>query len=312
MKQNNVERISVLFSFLGYAIFGFSFLFSKYAMEVSTPIVLLAVRFAVAFIILNLLVLARIFKLNLKGKKIGTLLLLGLLQPILYFLLEHNGIKLLSTSFVGTILALVPVTSLVLSSLIIKEKVSAIQVVFAILSVFGVFLTTRDQLSGTFDLTGFFMILCAVLAASLFNVMSRKISADFTPFERTYVMFALGSATFVGLALLVSKGKMSELILVPLLSLQFWIAVIFLAGLSSVGAFMMLNYAMTHIDVARSSIFANITTVISILAGVLLLKEDFGFYQMIGSTIILISVYAVNKKGKNHILEQPVAEINKI
>jgi drug/metabolite transporter (DMT)-like permease len=56
---------------------------------------------------------------------------------------------------------------------------------------------------------------------------------------------------------------------------------------------------MTYLDVAKASIFANITTMISILAGVLILKESFGIYQVIGSIIIIASVYGVNQLAGN-------------
>src|SRR5204862_345545 len=63
-----IEKLSLLLAFLGFAIFGFSFMFSKEALEITTPFILLAVRFTVAFIILNLLLLTGKFKLHLKGK----------------------------------------------------------------------------------------------------------------------------------------------------------------------------------------------------------------------------------------------------
>jgi hypothetical protein len=65
-------------AFLGYAIFGFSFLFSKRALDIATPFVLVATRFTVAFLILNALLLTKRFTLDLKGKTIKTLFLLGL------------------------------------------------------------------------------------------------------------------------------------------------------------------------------------------------------------------------------------------
>lgn len=163
------------------------------------------------------------------------------------------------------------------------------------ISVVGVFLTTLGQTSGSFSLIGFILLIGAVCATSMFNMLSRKISEEFTAFERTYVMFALGCVAFVGMALIESRGNIPEMIFMPMRNAGFWISVIFLSVVSSVGAFLMLNYAMTYLNVAKASIFANITTTISILAGVLILKENFGLYQVIGSTIIIASVYGVNQ-----------------
>ncbi len=304
MKEQQRKSLAIFLSFLGYAIFGFSFLFSKQALNIATPFVLLAVRFSVAFFLLNCLLLFRTCKLHLKGKKIGLLLLLGLIQPVVYFICENYGVKLSATSFVGTILALIPIASLVAARVFLKEKIRAFQAVCFLGSVGGVFLTTLQQSSGSFSWLGLILLLFAVCVGAMFNVLSRRISVQFSPFERTYVMFAVGSAVFTCIALIQSAGNIREMIFVPLGDAKFWVSIFYLAGLSSVGAFLMLNYAVTHLDIASASIFANITTVITILAGVLILHESFGVYQIIGSVIIILAAYGVNAKRKGVVTSQ--------
>ena len=44
--------------------------------------------------------------------------------------------------------------------------------------------------------------------------------------------------------------------------------------------------------------FSNVTTVVSVLAGVLLLHEPFGLFQFLGVAIILVCVYAANVTPK--------------
>ena len=265
----------------------------------ATPFVLLAVRFTVAFALLNLMLLTGKFSLRLKGKRVGLLLVLGLIQPVAYFICENYGVRLLPTSLIGTLLALLPIVSLVAARIFLKEKARASQVFFSLLSVAGVFLTTVLKAPGDFSWAGFFLILGAVAAGVIFTVLSRGIAHEFSAFERTYVMFALGSAVFTAVALIESAGNVREMILVPLGSGEFWVSILFLAGLSSVGAFMMLNYAMTYQSVAKTTIFTNITTVITILAGVLILHESFDIYQAIGSVIIIVSAYMVNAGRKD-------------
>jgi len=295
MLKNRKEELSLVFALSGFVIFGFSFIFSKQALSVSSLFVMLAARFSIAFLILNLLILTGKLKINLKKGNLGLLLMLGIVQPIIYFICESYGIKLSATSFVGTILALIPMVSLVLGVVLLKEKVIALQVFCTLASVFGVVLTAMGQASGSFSWAGFGLLLGAVFSASVFNIISRKISVDFSAFERTYVMFALGSVTFLAIALFQSRADMQTLFFAPLTNPAFLLPVIFLAGLSSVGAFLMINYAMTYLDVSRIAIFGNITTVISILVGVIILKEHFGAYQLLGSLIIIASVYVVNR-----------------
>ncbi len=296
MTEKQRKNLSLFLAFVGYSIFGFSFIFSKQALAVASPFVLLAMRFLVAFLILNLLLLSKNFKLNLKGKQIGLLLLLGILQPVLYFTLENYGIIFSATSFAGTMLALVPIVSFIFSRLFLKENISVFQIFCAVLSIFGVYFATMGQMLVGFSWLGFVLMLAAVVAISFFNVLSRKTSADYSAFERTYIMFGVGAIVFVVLALIQSAGHFHQAVLVPLTYFPFWRAVIYLAILSSVGSFLMINYAMTNLSVAKTSIFANVTTVICIFAGVIFLNESFGIYQIIGAIIILAAAYGVNAK----------------
>ena len=89
MKHFSDECKGMLAALGGNAIFGLSFLFSKTAMGTATPLVLLSSRFLLSFVILNLLLLTGRVKVELRGKPLGRLFLLGLFQPVAYFLCEN-------------------------------------------------------------------------------------------------------------------------------------------------------------------------------------------------------------------------------
>ena len=94
--QKKQHTLSLVFALLSAVIFGMSFMFSKLALEVAQPTVLLAFRFITAFAAMSLVIgcnalVGRIrgrtlFAFSLKGKPIGSLVLLGLVQPVLYLL----------------------------------------------------------------------------------------------------------------------------------------------------------------------------------------------------------------------------------
>ena len=94
-----------------YSIFGLSYLFSKMALGAAEPSLLLAVRFAVTFLALNLMLLCRAGRLSLKGKPVGMAVLMGVLQPVLYFLLENYGLKYAASSFAGVVSSISPMAT---------------------------------------------------------------------------------------------------------------------------------------------------------------------------------------------------------
>ena len=138
MHNKKTHTLSLVFALLASAIFGMSFMFSKLALEVAKPTVLLAFRFLIAFTAMSLVILVNalvgktrgrpLFAFSLKGKPIGSLVLLGLIQPVLYFFCENYGILYTSSAVAGTIIAVVPIACIVTDVLILHERVTRRQV----------------------------------------------------------------------------------------------------------------------------------------------------------------------------------------
>ena len=63
-------------------------------------------------------------------------------------------------------------------------------------------------------------------------------------------------------------------------------------------AYGLLNFANSHLSVSETSLFSNVTTVVAVLAGVVLLKEPFSVWQMLGVVISLVCVFVANVSGK--------------
>ena len=131
----NIKTLAPLAALLGYGIFGFSFLFSKLALNQASPLVLLAVRFIVAFALMNLILFVGKIPFSLKGKPVKPLLLLGIIEPVIYFLCESYGIKLTNATVSGVIIALVPIAALAAAAVFMHEKPSKKQALDAVIAI---------------------------------------------------------------------------------------------------------------------------------------------------------------------------------
>ena len=291
MKRTFTATLAAL---LGYSIFGFSFLFSSLALGLASPSVLLAYRFLVAFLVLNIILFVTKKKLSLSGKPVLKLLFMGLLQPVIYFICEAYGISLTTASFSGVMIGLSPVAGVVIGAIFLKEKCTPLQLVCTFLSVAGVAMTTTGGF-GSFSPLGFVLLLVSVVSAASFTAISRSLADSFSPFERTYVMFAMGSAVFLIMALF--QNEPAELFR-PLCEVKFIAALLFLAVLSSVCAFLLINFAVNHISASHTLILSNFSTVISVLAGIFILGDSFAPLQIAGIVVIIISVFGVSYNKK--------------
>lgn len=284
---------ATLAGLLGYSIFGFGFLFAKIALDEMAPFALVAFRMTVAFLIMNALLLTGKIKISFKGKPVKLLLLMGLVHPLLYMICESYGLLLTTSSFSGLMIGMAPVAGLLMGRLLLKEQCTMRQVICAVLSVLGVMLTSFGGGMGAFSLAGTLFLIGAVVLYALYNVISRGISEHFTAFERTYMMFALGSVSFIVLALFECGGNVS-IILTALGKPGVWTGILYLALVSSVCGFMLVNYSLSHLSVAKATLFSNITTVISVLAGIFILHDSFSGLQLVGVAVILVSVMGVS------------------
>lgn len=186
-----------------YFIWGFTFLASRIAQNYGSPFVLLFWRFALAFVLMNLLCLTGRFHVHLHGRDLRPVLLAGLFEPVLYFPCEQYGLKLTSTSFSGVMIALIPLCSLIYGALFLHEKATPRQVLFSVLSVAGVIvLAVYASGIGAGSFLGFLVLLGTVFAGAGYMVASRACADSFSAFERTYVTCLMGAAAFGVLSLL--------------------------------------------------------------------------------------------------------------
>lgn len=295
MKHISNEWKGMLAAFSGNAIFGLSFLFSKMAMRTATPLVLLSNRFLLSFALLNLLLLTGRVRVDLRGKSLGKLFLLGLFQPIAYFLCENYGLRLSASTFAAVMISLIPIASLIFAAFFLRERPTVLQCVCSVVSVSGVvLLSLLGSSEGTFSPAGCLLLIGAIVSAVGFNALSRKLAASVSAYERTYMMFLLGCVCFTAMALRENRADLIGAFFGPWRDPSFGVSLIYLAGFSSVGAFMMLNYAMNYLTLARAASFANVTTIVSILAGVFLLHEAFGWRHLVGTAMIIAGLYGVN------------------
>lgn len=299
MKYRKLTLVSRAAAVLTMTIWGLAFIFSKMALAFSDPVTLLAWRFATAFLVLNLIKLAGRIHFSMKGKPVGKLLLLGLIQPVLYFICENYGVKYSSATFAGIMIALMPIFILIGAAVIMKERITGAQVLFSALSVAGVIIMSvspgQEQLAtpaGALFMTG------AVISGAAFVLLSKDLSAHFTAFERTYFMFAEGFVFCTVTGLILHGGSLRSLA-APLENRPFLTAVLYLGVCASVTAFFLQNFYVSFISLAESAVFTNLSTVVTILAGILILQEPFSFKTIPCTIMIIVGVVGVQlAKGK--------------
>ena len=291
MKHTAVKSsVAMACAMMSSLLFGLSFIFVKQSVNEVSTFTLLSWRFLFAFFGMCICVLFGLLKINLRGKPLKPLLLIALFQPILYYIVETWGIAL-------------TIVTVILSALMLKEPPTRRQTLSIVLSVAGIFIMVLIKgLSASLNPIGYLLLFITISSAGLYVIYSRK-AAAYTSTEKTFIMSAAGALVFTVFAVVehAAAGTFREFIILPFTNHDFLISLLYLSVACSVIATMLRNYSISEIGATRTASFAVLTTVVSVVAGVVFLNEPFSFAQGVATVLVLAGVY-----GANHIPKKAV------
>ena len=294
MKQNGRSK-AIAAAAATQVLWGMSFLASTIGQETASPFELMSYRFDIALLILTALVLLGKQKLKLRGKNILPLLLIGTMEPCVYFIGEQYGLKYSSSAFSGIMIAVIPIVTLVLAAIFLRQRPSRAQWLFSALSIAGIIVITLSENSGgSITVKGVALLSLAVITGSAYSVMSSASSDSFTVFERTYVMQLMGAVFFTGLALIENHGSAAS-VFAPLMNTRCLCAALYLAVGASVLGYMLFNYALSNAPVANVIIFQNLATIVSVLAGIFILGESLTTASLISMLAVIAGIFGVQR-----------------
>lgn len=303
--ENNINKKSDVNAYaaaLGYAsIIGFSFLFVKISLTVTNTLDLLAYRFTAAFLVAALINIftKKIHKISLKDFR--KILPLAIFYPTLFFLFQVIGLVYITTSEAGILQATIPIFTLILASLILKERATRLKIISITLSVAGVmYIFVMNGVNvESYNWAGIILILLSTFSIAIYNVLARNLTRQYPLFTLTYYMTFIGFISFISLAIVyhIFNHSLGSFFL-PLASPKFVFSIMYLGILASFLTSFLSNYALNQIEAARMSVFNNISILITIFAGIIFLNESIYYYHIIGAIAIIAGVFGTNYKGR--------------
>lgn len=178
------------------------------------------------------------------------------------------------------------ITTALFSRCMLKDRLSRKQLVWFVIMFLGLYIAIVG-LHGIHLNKGDVIILTACFVLGFTNVFSKTLMKKHDSQFVADGRLVSGGVFFVALGLLLSGGNLlvTSAGLWPLLAgFFFWATIRFFYA--SVG----------YINPTKAIVLANSHPVITPIVGVLLLSEPYTWTKFIGSTILLVSIYNINKK----------------
>lgn len=277
--------IAILFSM---AFFAFSYVWFKIANEAYRPLTIVFFRLATAVIVLSLyLYLTHRFQKIKKEDRIY-FFFIALFEPFLYFIFESHGLTLVSSTVASVLIATIPIFTAIGALVFFREKLNLFNYTGIIISFAGILIfiiAGKSNLS--FNLKGIMLMLFAVLCATGYSLILRKLANTYRPVYIVNVQNIIGLSLFLPV-FLISEGRyIPDMVFDPKAA----IAVAQLAVFASCGAFILFGYTVKIIGVTRANLFANIIPVLTAVFAYYTIGELITIEKFTGIIIMITGLY---------------------
>ena len=211
-------------------------------------------------------------------------------NSVVYFALNY-------TQVINAVLMLagIPAIVMILSSIMKIEKANIFQLVGLILSILGVAMIISNAdiqkiLTLNFNKGDLWMLVC-VLSWSLYSTLLKKKKLELSQFTFIQLMVT------VGLIFLIPQYFYERSIGLEIPINKFFIAILlYVVIFPAIAAYYCWQKAIELIGPNRSAIFVQLMPLFSALMAILIFKEKFQLYHLIGGTFIVSGIYLSNRK----------------
>ena len=301
-EQRRIDRKKGYMAAIFFSVLvGFSFLGIKISQPYADSLDILCYRYDFAFIAIVLLIVFRIVKIDIRNKPKGKLLLTAGFY-VGFMALQVVGL-VFATSVEGAILfAIIPIIVKVIAAIFLGETSSWRENAFVGLTVASlIVMIVMGATEIHMKPLGVILLLLSSLAMALSNVFMRYARNTYKPIEITFTIIMLGFFPFNIAALIkdIIAGETFTGYFEPLTHPQVLIAGVYLGiGCILLSAHLM-SYMLSKMEAVKATIFGNVSTAISIVAGVVILGEPLLWYHIVCTILIIGGVVGLSRCGNN-------------
>ncbi len=224
-------------------------------------------------------------KTRFEAKDFPRLLVVALASVVIYHLSLNTAEKQVDASLAGLLISLAPLTTVLLSVAVLREKVRPRLWGALVLAIAGsVLIASPDVSTNLTTLEGPILVVISALSSGVFTVTSKPLTTKYGPFP-----VAAWSA-FLGTAMLSPLLSQSLFQQVQVLSLNGWVSVLYLAILSTVLANLIYFTLVSRQPLSRLGVQLYLVPAVSAVGGVLILRESLALATIAGGALLLVAV----------------------
>lgn len=290
--KNQVSSILLLIAVM--IIWGSSFAVTKDSVNNVPPVFFALLRMSVASLILLIVAQVRggISKIK-RPVPWKIIFLMGLTGTCLYYICFNTALVYTTASTGALIQSFIPVVTVILAFIFLKEPLSVKRLIGIGISIAGVlFIIFMAAPAGKAKnpFLGNLLILASVFIWATYTILAKRVS-HIDPIMVTAYSITVGTLLLIPVVLIELSGKPF-----PKLSGRTWLSAIYLGAISSSIGLLLYNRSLKHLKAGETASFLNLMPVIGVITAVIFLGEHINLWQVVGGALVLTGVFISIKK----------------
>ncbi|MFC1633727.1 DMT family transporter [Planctomycetota bacterium] len=275
---------------------GGTFVAGKLAARNVGPFSIGFIRFAIASTLLLFLTRKIEGKLPRLNKfQIIHIILLGIIGIAAYNVMFYKGLKIIEASRASLIIATCPIFITICSTLFLREKITAINILGIVISVCGaIIVISKGNVNQIFEGglgRGELYIFCCVLCWVTYSLIGKTVMKNLSPLASVSYSSAIGAiALFIPACF---EGLIQN---IPNQSATDWVCISYLGVFGTVIGFVWYYQGVEHLGPTKAGLFINFVPIFAILAAFLILREPITVSLAVGAILVISGVYLTNRR----------------
>ncbi|MDM8534481.1 DMT family transporter [Clostridiaceae bacterium HSG29] len=281
MIENSKKNISDISLFFVAVVWGGGFVIIKDTLSTVTPMLLIALRFIIASVLMYMILHKKIGKISKNDIKKG-----GIVGIVLYlaFATQTYGLQFTTASKQGFLTAVYVAIVPFLYWILYKKRPDIKVFVGSFLTIIGIGLIS---LHGSLEINiGDSLTLICALFFAMHIISIEYFAKDMDVYKLAFIQIAV-AAVFSTVSALLTEPFTLEL------TNRAWYSIIFLAVFSTFGCFTVQTIAQKYTSSSHASILMSLESVFAAIFGIILLNEVMTPLMIFGSGLIFIAILII-------------------
>lgn len=243
-------------------------------------------RFALAVVMLGMLMMAQGKSLLVSMKELALLAVLGVVfstsSITLYF-----SFCFMDAGIASTLLFVYPVMVAVIMAVLFKEKLSAAAIFAIVLALTGIALLYKGDGSATLSTVGVLLVMLSSLSYAIYIVVVNKSPLRISSLKLTFYVLFFGMLTILANSFI--TGIHIQMLTTP----RMWMCALMLALLPTVFSLVLMVISVHEIGSTPTAVMGALEPLTAVVIGVMVFGEQLTLRLSVGIVLILVAVIII-------------------